>query len=70
MSIYKVTPALVALALPLILASPAAAHSATNASTFKNLSADDLADSLSIFLPTDQRINVWDRGDFFLLHFK
>src|SRR5436305_3961941 len=45
-------------------------HGATNASNFKNLSADDLANPLPVFLLTNQCVNVWDRDDSFLLHFK
>src|SRR5260370_20418038 len=47
-----------------------AAHSTTNARRLKNLFADDRADSLSIFLLTNQRVNVGDRGDSFALHFE
>jgi len=46
------------------------AHDTTNASRFKNLSSDNLANSFSVFLLTNQGVNVWDRGDSFALHFK
>jgi hypothetical protein len=46
------------------------AHYATNTRRVENLSADDLANLLSIFFLTNQRVNVWDGGDSFALHFK